>query len=608
MKKLFKNTTAILCVMILIFSIYYMPVKAADTASISISSATVTNNDKVEVSVTVSSSSDMLLISLWVSYDTNILEYVSGATGGGGGSLQLKSGDGGTDVYRSVTYKLVFNAKSAGSANISINKSHVQCFVAGGVDNMSFNDASGVVTVNAPASYSSNNNLSSLAISPGAISPAFSSNVTSYTASVGSDCAALVVSAITEDSTATVSVTGKTMDPGTNTTKITVKAQNGSTKTYVITTMKEAAVNNNPATEAQTTPAVAAVTTTFNGENYNVISNLANHALPAGYTATTFDFNGQSVTVGKGTNGLTIMYLEKADGSVAGNFYVYDTASKTFSLLSTVTQPALTYTILPITSSMEIPDNYTKSTLTINGNNVDILIPAGTDVKYCLFYGVDSTGKAGWYRFDYTEQTAQKYYGDDLSSSVVTSSNTGAQSGNLKLWKIISAVAAVAASVFLLIMIVLAFKLKSKESDNDNDNDGDDDDGHDIFSTIAYNELQNNDNTDNDNTKNKEDHNVEIASEIGAEAAAAMELDFEDNEVDSEELYDENAFELEVEETFEDSDQDIELVSDLDNDEDNDISDLKDILADDDDDDIYSSKDEDDDDFEFLDIEDLEDM
>jgi len=624
MKKILKTSYVILMVMIITTGMLSIPVKAAESASVIVGSGTALVGEEVSVTINVSGGgSNIIMCDLWISYDSNILEALPGYTSNADGNIRILE-----DMNaKTASFTLKFKALTKGSSNISITSSSIITSMM--EDRVTINASTGKVTVNVPSAdtpapggttYSSNNNLSSLQISPGTISPAFSPNITSYTATVGSDCTALIVSAPTEDSTAKVSVSGKTMDPGKNTTKIIVTAQNGSTKTYVITTNKVAgatptqAVDNAVvATQAQTTPAVvAAITTTINGASYNVISDFTNHPLPTGYTATAFDFNGQSVTIGKGANNLTIMYLEKADGSGTGNFYVYDTASKTFSLLSTITQPALTYTILPITSSMEIPDNYTKSTLTINGNSVDILIPNGSDVKYCLFYGVDSAGTSGWYRFDYTEQTVQKYYGEDLSSAVAVSSNVAAQGGNVNLWKIIAVSSALAAILFLIIMIVLVFKLRSNRSDHDYDDD--DEDGQDIFSAITYNELHNNDNDDdsiNDNSsdedldvnesdanksENKEDHYSEIASEIGADAedAATMNIEFEDDDLDTEDVFENDDFRVDTEELFDDNDQN------------NDISDMKDILEDDDDIDI-TKNDDDDDDFEFLDIEDLED-
>ena len=67
---------------------------------------------------------------------------------------------------------------------------------------MSVSAGTGSVSVKAPVTYSTDNTLSSLEISPGVLSPAFSPNVTSYTTTVGADCNKLTVSAAANDSNA----------------------------------------------------------------------------------------------------------------------------------------------------------------------------------------------------------------------------------------------------------------------------------------------------------------------------------------------------------------------------------------------------------------------
>lgn len=483
MNKLLKSTALIICIFLFLFTIGNTSVKAEETASVAISSATVETGETVTVNVTVSSNTDMLLINLWLSYDKNVLEYISGATGGGGGSLLLSAGDGGTDVYRTMTFKLKFKAIKAGSSSVYIDKQHAQCFVAGGiVDNMTLNSGTGTVSVNIPTnvSYSSNNNLSSLTIATNSgnavtLSPGFSPSVTNYTATVGSDCSSLVINAPSEDASAKVSITGKTMDPGFNTTTITVTAEDGSVKKYIIKTTKENGITNQTtannattaATTAQTAPVINQITTTVNGLQYNIIKDLSNHPMPDGYEATQLDYNGQQITVGKGSNGLTIMYLEKVDGSGAGDYYIYDIASKTFSQLSTVTQPVLKYTILPITSSMEIPAGYTKSTLTINGNIVDVLTPSESNGKYCLFYGVDDLGNSAWYRYDFSQQTVQKYYGaepvieEEMSDNIVT---PAVPMNNF--WKILSGGIAFVTIILFISVVLLILKLHARKSND----------------------------------------------------------------------------------------------------------------------------------------------
>ena len=103
---------------------------------------------------------------------------------------------------------------------------------------MSLTTSSGTVTVKAPASYSSDNTLKSLQISPGTLSPAFSPDRTTYNATVDADVTELVVSAAANDSAAKISISGRRMDPGSNTTTITVTAEDGSVKKYIIYTTR----------------------------------------------------------------------------------------------------------------------------------------------------------------------------------------------------------------------------------------------------------------------------------------------------------------------------------------------------------------------------------
>ncbi len=82
---------------------------------------------------------------------------------------------------------------------------------------------------------SSNCKLSSLTVSNATISPAFSADTTKYTASVPFSTSSLQISATAADSKAKVSVSNPQLTAGgTTSVRITVTAENGSTKEYVI--------------------------------------------------------------------------------------------------------------------------------------------------------------------------------------------------------------------------------------------------------------------------------------------------------------------------------------------------------------------------------------
>ena len=81
---------------------------------------------------------------------------------------------------------------------------------------------------------STNNNLGSLSITGGTLSPGFAAGTTSYSATV--DATSITINASAADSTAKVSGTGKkNLAYGKNTFKVVVTSESGATKTYTLT-------------------------------------------------------------------------------------------------------------------------------------------------------------------------------------------------------------------------------------------------------------------------------------------------------------------------------------------------------------------------------------
>ena len=88
-------------------------------------------------------------------------------------------------------------------------------------------------TVAAP--LATDNSLKGLTVSNATISPAFNTNTTSYTAEVPFSVSKLEIQAVANDGKATVSVNSPNLTPnGTTNVTVTVKAENGSTRTYTI--------------------------------------------------------------------------------------------------------------------------------------------------------------------------------------------------------------------------------------------------------------------------------------------------------------------------------------------------------------------------------------
>jgi len=166
-------------------------------------------------------------------------------------------------------------------------------------------------TVNRPPS--NNDNLSSIGLSAGALTPAFASATTAYTASVVNGVASIKVTPTATDPDATIKVNGITVASGTasgaialtvgaNTISIAVTASNGtSTKTYTLTVTRAASNNANLAgffiSKGTLTPAFAPGTTSYTASVPNSVTAIT--IVPtAANDAATIKVNGTVVNSG----------------------------------------------------------------------------------------------------------------------------------------------------------------------------------------------------------------------------------------------------------------------------------------------------------------------
>ena len=279
-----KKLLAFICILIVstaMIPAYYA--KADETARISIGSASGTVGDTVTVTLTVSASNSIDAAAIPVSYDNSVIKPVGSGNSGIVSFALLDAAAYGATESISMKFEIIAAGTTtlsvAGDAKVSVNgeRAAIQ------------SSSSGTVTGKAPVSYSSDNTLSSLQISPGTLSPAFSPEITTYNASVDSDVEELVVSAVANDSNAKVSVSGRKMDPGRNTTTITVTAEDGSVKKYIIYTTRAAGSNEQETqTEAETQTEVQTEQTdniqvTIDKVQYTVIQDYSEHELTEGY-------------------------------------------------------------------------------------------------------------------------------------------------------------------------------------------------------------------------------------------------------------------------------------------------------------------------------------
>lgn len=394
----------------------------AATAKISFSDPSVTVGQEFSVNVKITSPDGNLgAADVILSYDPASIEFISGnnASGGAGSVRLVGTMDSGNTTQFAHTLK--FKALQAGDSTISVGNYEIY-----DVDTQAVNVTkvgASAVKVNAPATYSSEAGLTSLKVSPGQLTPAFSPDVTSYTVNVGGDVNKLAVSAGAKDSKAKVLVSGDSgLKTGANTVVCKITAEDGkTTKTYTITVNK--AESTEVPTEAETESAeeteaavVGSLTAEIDGVSYSVASSFDLSLLPEGYTQSSVTYGDTEVMCGTG-NDLTLLYLQAADGT--GSFFIYVPESGELSPFVTIDVAAKSILVLPPDDSVELPEGFAPTSIQLNGNyKVQGWVwQSDAEQQYCVVYGMNENGEKNLYRYDIAEKTFQRYFKDPALQS-----------------------------------------------------------------------------------------------------------------------------------------------------------------------------------------------
>ncbi len=437
---------------------------AAGSVSSSVSSVSGEIGETKTVNVTISSSEEIGVTELILSYDPEMVEITGGVDTSGAGTARLID----TSTYSTKTFSISVKILKNGSSALSVSEGSRVCNMEG--EYMQIYGSSGLITGITQENYSNDNSLSSLQISPGSLYPSFSPDTTSYSVSVENSCERLAVSAYANDDNASVSVSGTYLSVGTNYIYVTVTAENGEQRTYTLRVTRAAGENEtqqegeSQTPEENTDDGGQLVNVNVNGTDFIISDDFTMHPLPSGFSEADYEYDGQSVKAGVGYSGkVVIMYLDAVISSEQSGFYVYDSVSKTFARYNEIQQPQISYIILPITSSMELPSGYRIEEAQINGVNVSVL--KGSSDEYCVFYGINSDGISGWYSYDYKYNTIQRFFA--FPDTIISQSNvqdvsadtddSGFFSGSM-FWKIISLASAAVAVISIITACVCAAK------------------------------------------------------------------------------------------------------------------------------------------------------
>ena len=537
-----KSVVSIIVIMAMFILMGRNNVVYASSATVTISSATVTQGQEFKVNVDISADASIGAYNFYLEYDASVLQAVSGFEGGGGGRIQLiYDVPDSSSISKKLTKTVTFKAIGPGTSAIKY------VCISGDdgvidydtVDNMSVTPKNGSITVNAPVVASKNNNLSSMSIAAVredgssydvTLSPAFSKDVTKYNISVEQGVTDLVVSAKTEDAKAKINVQWPNLDPGDNTTKVIVTAEDGSKKEYVIYTKVPVEETTPPMPEDP-------ITTVIDGTEYYVGNINDSVTLPEGFESFEYNYNGKTVVAGKGlVKDIIVMYLTSGTGE-AGKLYIYDEVANSFYPMVNITMSQKLYTIVKAPEELVVPVGYNESVITIDGVEFTGWQISELEGIY-LVYAMNWEGQAGLYYYDIAESQMMKYFdssvevgvelddynslvseNESLKDDIAKLKETNVDGGKVLLYKYVIFIALFLVVILIGVIIVLVVKKNKDDADDEEErNDA-------IDSAFAN-----------------------IISKEEAEAAAQVEDDLEENDEENDE---ESAEETEVEETVE---------------------------------------------------------
>lgn len=298
---------------------------------------------------------------------------------------------------------------------------------------------------------SKNNDLSSLSVDKGTMSPKFSASETEYTVTLPADAEKIKISAKAADDKATVSGTGeKSVKAGKNVFTIEVTAENGSTKTYKIT----ANVDEKPL-----------VYTTYGDKKLGVVRNLDGVKAPSGFEETKTKIDGKEVVAWKNDKiKKTIVYMSDEENNKG--FYIVEDGKATTSFTYRKMLGRQVYVI-------DIPEDKQKMTgMKLQDMTIDEVHLKGWVFEdpvfenYALIYVMDMDGKLQYYQYEKTQNTLQLY----SNAAVVTQKEYEEQlsdaKGEKNIWMIGTGVAVVVAVISLGFNFYLMKKKNNKKINN----------------------------------------------------------------------------------------------------------------------------------------------
>jgi len=407
---------------LLLFQISVNAATLSVTGSASTTSTVVGNT--FTVTFKYSSSNPLGAVIYAMSYDSDKLTLISGTQSN---ALSYTGSD------KSDTIKYTFKAKSSGTANISFKINEALDFDG---NTLQASTVTKTITIKSQKeveeSYSKVNNLSSLTINNGTLTPQFNKNTTTYTADVENDITSIIVDGKKEDSKSSVSGFKEyTLDEGLNVIEIKVTAQNGSSKTYTINvTRKE----------------LSSIIVNVNNKDFTVVRKKELLKEPNdNFEETTVKIQDEEIPAfyNKATN-TYLVGLKDSDGKI--ELYKYE--NDNYTIYKEVVFNSL---IITLTDLKNIPEGFTEEKIKINDEEISAYINEEEEI---IVSGINiKSGKENLYKYDKDENTLQIY-----NSNLLTKINDLSDDKTNYLYVIL-----LLGSILIITYVVILFNTIKKE-------------------------------------------------------------------------------------------------------------------------------------------------
>ena len=421
-------------ILISLFCLLVMPKTVfAASGKINVSgTSTVVVGNNVTVTVTLSSST---LIGSWemsLNYDKNYLQLRSATSESNGIRMAASTATG----VKSKSYTFTFKTLKKGSTSVSVGGYLAYAYADLSEISLSSNSKKINIITQAEleASYSKNNNLASLGVEGFTLTPEFNANTLEYSVIVPEDTKNVNITGTVQDKKASITGVGvHDVNQGNNKFLVTVKAENGSEKTYTINVDVK---DENP------------IEVIVGDKKYTVVKIKENLPIASLYNEYSVKINEFDIPAYKNDyTGLVLVGLKDTEGNIS--LFIYDDENNSYKGYNELKSSQIT--IYPLKPEENI-EGYKNGNVKIQDIDVEGFY-LNEDSDFFVIYGVNvETGDKGFYMYDKKMQTLIKY-NDELSSLL---------SEKIKLYTYII-IGFISLSVVMLIIIIVLVCKKGKK-------------------------------------------------------------------------------------------------------------------------------------------------